>query len=287
MKRNLLFVSAVVALLVLGTACNKVSKEEQALRDSLEMLKAQNAQTLTENEEMDSIINDVLANFQQINAMEGMINIAPQGGELRQSQRARIEDNIRLINEKLQANKANIDKLNKQLSKSGNKNKGLADRVKMLEQQLADHTQQILDLTEELKRKNITIGVLDSMVVSLNENVSDLNQRNQKQSEEIARQDANLHAVRYCIGTSSDLKEMNILKGGQVVTDNYRSDYFTQIDMRRVTNIPLYAKKAELMTKHPANSYSLVPGRDKQLTLEIHNPQEFWSLSRILVVRIS
>lgn len=287
MKRNLLLVSTMVAALILSSACNKMSKEERALRDSLELLKNQAAQTLSENEEMDSIINDVLANFQQINAMEGSINIAPQGGELRQSQRARIEDNIRLINEKLQANRENIDKLNNQLKKSGNKNKSLADRVKMLEQQLVEHTEQILALTEELKRKNITIGVLDSMVVSLNENVSDLNQKNQKQRDEIARQDASLHTVKYCIGTNSDLKEMNILKGGQIVTDGYQSDYFTQIDMRRVTSIPLYSKKAELMTKHPTNSYTLIPGRDKQLTLEINNPQEFWSLSRILVVRIS
>ena len=79
---------------------------------------------------------------------------------------------------------------------------------------------------------------------------------------------------------------MNIIRNGEVVTEGYQSDYFTQIDLRKVTSIPLYEKKAELKTKHPKSSYKLVKGEDKMLTLEITNPREFWSLSKILVIQI-
>ena len=124
------------------------------------------------------------------------------------------------------------------------------------------------------------------MVTDLHSNVENLSKTSAAQQAELERQDAALNTVRYCIGTSRDLKDMNIIRNGEVVTDGYQSDYFTQIDLRRVTSIPVYAKKAELKTKHPKSSYRFVKGEDKMLTLEITNPQEFWSLSKILVVQI-
>ena len=124
------------------------------------------------------------------------------------------------------------------------------------------------------------------MVTGLSNNVENLSKTSAAQQAEIDRQDAALNTVRYCIGTSRDLKDMNIVRNGEVVTEGYQSDYFTQIDLRKVTSIPLYAKKAELKTKHPQSSYKLVKGEDKMLTLEITNPKEFWSLSKILVIQI-
>lgn len=123
------------------------------------------------------------------------------------------------------------------------------------------------------------------MVNDLNQNVEALATTTEKQSETIAAQDASLNTVRYCVGTKNDLKEMGILVNGKVATENYTSDYFRQVDLRKLARIPLYCKKAELLTNHPSSSYRLSPGDDKQLTLEIIDPQNFWSLSKVLVVR--
>ncbi len=282
MKQSLsLTLSALVVVLLMLTACGKNSKQEEERQKELTEL-----QTLrTQVAEQDSLINLVIQNFAQIQQLEGMITL-DSNSEVPQSQRAKIEDNMRLINEKLEQNRQTIEQLNKKLSQSGAANSSLQRTIKTLQDQLNTKNAEILDLTEELKRKNYAIGVLDSMVTGLSNNVEDLSKTSAAQQAELERQDAALNTVRYCIGTSRDLKDMNILRNGEVVTEGYQSDYFTQIDLRRVTSIPVYAKKAELKTKHPKSSYRFVKGEDKMLTLEITNPQEFWSLSKILVVQI-
>ena len=282
MKQSLsLTLSALVVALLMLTACGKNSKQEEERQKELTEL-----QTLrTQVAEQDSLINLVIQNFAQIQQLEGMITL-DSNSEVPQSQRAKIEDNLRLINEKLEANRQTIELLNKKLSQSGNKNSSLQRTIGTLQDQLNAKNTEILDLTEELKRKNYAIGVLDSMVTGLSNNVENLSKTTAAQQAELERQDAALNTVRYCIGTSRDLKDMNIVRNGEVVTEGYQSDYFTQIDLRKVTSIPLYAKRAELKTKHPQSSYKLVKGEDKKLTLEISNPKEFWSLSKILVIQI-
>ena len=282
MKQSLsLTLSALVVVLLMLTACGKNSKQEEERQKELTEL-----QTLrTQVAEQDSLINLVIQNFAQIQQLEGMITL-DGNSEVPQSQRAKIEDNLRLINEKLESNRQTIDLLNKKLAQSGNKNSSLKRTIGTLQDQLNAKNAEILDLTEELKRKNYAIGVLDSMVTGLSNNVENLSKTSAAQQAEIERQDAALNTVRYCIGTSRDRKDMNIVRNGEVVTEGYQSDYFTQIDLRKVTSIPLYAKKAELKTKHPVSSYKLVKGEDKMLTLEITNPKEFWSLSKILVIQI-
>ena len=282
MKQSLsLTLSALVVVLLMLTACGKDSKQEEERQKELTEL-----QTLrTQVAEQDSLINLVIQNFAQIQQLEGMISL-DSNSEVPQSQRAKIEDNLRLINEKLESNRQTIDLLNKKLAQSGNKNSSLQRTIGTLQEQLNAKNAEILDLTEELKRKNYAIGVLDSMVTGLSNNVENLSKTSAAQQAEIDRQDAALNTVRYCIGTSRDLKDMNIVRNGEVVTEGYQSDYFTQIDLRKVTSIPLYEKRAELKTKHPQSSYKLVKGEDKMLTLEITNPKEFWSLSKILVIQI-
>lgn len=282
MKQSLsLTLSALVVALLMLTACGKNSKQEEERQKELTEL-----QTLrTQVAEQDSLINLVIQNFAQIQQLEGMITL-DGNSEVPHSRRAKIEDNLRLINEKLEANRQTIELLNKKLSQSGNKNSSLQRTIGTLQEQLNTKNAEILDLTEELKRKNYAIGVLDSMVTDLSSNVENLSKTSAAQQAELERQDAALNTVRYCIGTSRDLKDMNIVRNGEVVTEGYQSDYFTQIDLRKVTSIPLYAKRAELKTKHPQSSYKLVKGEDKMLTLEISNPKEFWSLSKILVIQI-
>lgn len=282
MKQSLsLTLSALVVVLLMLTACGKNSKQEEERQKELTELQSLRTQVA----EQDSLINMVIQNFAQIQQLEGMISL-DSNSEVPQSQRAKIEDNLRLINEKLESNRQTIDLLNKKLAQSGNKNSSLQRTIGTLQEQLNAKNAEILDLTEELKRKNYAIGVLDSMVTGLSNNVENLSKTSAAQQAEIDRQDAALNTVRYCIGTSRDLKDMNIVRNGEVVTEGYQSDYFTQIDLRKVTSIPLYEKRAELKTKHPQSSYKLVKGEDKMLTLEITNPKEFWSLSKILVIQI-
>lgn len=282
MKRTIL----VTAFAFLMAACFSMTscKGNKGGKSELDSIAEANKSLETQVEEMDELISSVLANFQEISAMEGVINV-PANGEMNTSQKERVESSMQMIAVKLKANKEDIDRLNAKLQALGSKNAVMTKTIKALQTELESKTKEIRRLTEELQRKNIAIKDLDDMVNDLNQNVEALATTTEKQSETIASQDASLNTVRYCVGTKNDLKEMGILVNGKVATENYTSDYFRQVDLRKLARIPLYCKKAELLTNHPSSSYRLSPGDDKQLTLEIIDPQNFWSLSKVLVVR--
>ena len=176
--------------------------------------------------------------------------------------------------------------LTQKLEASGKDNKRLHGTIAALRKELENQKQRVLALSQELERKNLAIGVLDSMLTQRNGDVDRLNVATAQQAEALAAQDKEMNTVRYCIGTSSDLKEMNLIKSGRVVTENANMGYFTKTDLRELSQIPLFSRKARLLTVHPASSYELVPGSDKQLVLYIKNAQAFWSNSKILVIQV-
>jgi ABC-type Zn uptake system ZnuABC Zn-binding protein ZnuA len=87
-------------------------------------------------------------------------------------------------------------------------------------------------------------------------------------------------------GTKKELKEQNILKDGKVLQQNFNKDYFTKIDIRVDKEIKLYSRDAEMLTAHPASSYTLQRDANKQYVLRITNPEQFWSTSKYLVVLV-
>ena len=77
------------------------------------------------------------------------------------------------------------------------------------------------------------------------------------------------------------------MKSGDVLKDNdFNKDYFTEIDIRKDKEIKLYSKRAQLLTTHPAGSYEMVKDDKEQITLKITNPNQFWSVSRYLVIQV-
>ena len=61
---------------------------------------------------------------------------------------------------------------------------------------------------------------------------------------------------------------------------------FTPADMRTLNTIFLESKKVKVCTSHPNGSYELVKDNDGYYTLNILDPDKFWSLSRFLVVEL-
>lgn len=101
-----------------------------------------------------------------------------------------------------------------------------------------------------------------------------------------------MNTIFYIFGTTKELKEQKILSGGglfkakEVMKGDFNKDYFTKADLRTLKEIPLEMKKAKILTNHPEGSYSLVKNDKGLLTLVISDPQNFWSLSKYLVVNV-
>ena len=280
--KKLVFLSLLsVALL---TSCGNGAQKDA--------LKAQNDSLMVElsnrNAELDDIMgafNEVQEGFRQINEAENRVDL--QSGSIRENSADKIKEDIRFISEKLQSNREQIAKLEKQLKNSQYNSAQLKKAVANLTKELEAKQQQIETLQAELASKNIRIAELDDAVAGLSQNVSELTAENEAKAATVASQDKALNAAWFVFGTKSELKDQKILEKGDVLKSaDFNKDYFTQIDIRTTKEIKLYSKRAELLTTHPAKSYELVKDDKGQLTLKITNPKEFWSVSKYLVIQV-
>ena len=236
-----------------------------------EAMKAQNDSLMVElsnrNAELDEIMgafNEVQEGVRQINEAENRVDL--QSGSIREN---------------------SADKIKEQLKNSRYNSAQLKKAIANLTKELEAKQQQIETLQTELASKNIRIAELDDAVAGLSQNVSDLTAENEAKSATVASQDKALNTAWFVFGTKSELKDQKILKNGDVLkNDDFNKDYFTQIDIRTDKEIKLYSKRAELLTTHPAGSYELVKDAKGQLILKITNPNQFWSVSRYLVIQV-
>lgn len=283
MKQKFIWAGALCLALV---SCGENSTAYKQIRSQLDSLTAVVQGYEADLNETDSLVASVLTNFQDISSVEGMININPNSGDMRTSERERIKDNVQLIGDKLRASSEALEALTKKLETGKSENRRLRHTISVLKKELALQKNRMIELTEELHRKNIALGALDSMVSSLSADVDRLNETSASQAAALAAQDKALNTVRYCIGTSSDLKDMKLIKGGRLTTEHANLDYFTSADLRELAQIPLMSKKAKVLSLHPESSYEFVPGSDKTLTLVIRDAVAFWSSSKMLIVQV-
>lgn len=82
------------------------------------------------------------------------------------------------------------------------------------------------------------------------------------------------------------LSKKGLFSKTKVLQDGFNKDYFITIDIREVTEIPLFASKAKLQSNHPDGSYEFIKDEDGNMTLKISDPKTFWSLSRYLVIEV-
>ena len=261
---------------------SKEYKELQAQRDSLLQ---QSSAADAEVSEMMSVISDVEANFDKIREAEKYISTqSSQSGEMSKDTKARVNDNFQMINEILKKNKAQLAELNKKYAGSNKQVASLKNTIDRLNKEMQESATRITELQNQLAQKDATITKLSSDVTSLATET-------QSQAETIQQQDKSLHTAYYVFGTASELKEQKILSGGflkstKVVQDTFNKDYFLKIDIRDVTEIPLYAPKAKIWSTHPEGTYDLVKGADGNLTFQITDTQRFWSLTKYLIIEV-
>lgn len=258
-------------------------KSLQAQRDSLAaVLQTSDAET----REMMDVISEVEANFDKIREAEKYLSTqSAKGGEMSQDTKNRVKDNFTMIQEILQRNKAQLAELNKKYAGSSKQVASLQNTINRLNQELEDRAGKLVELQDELSRR-------DEKIAQLSTDISAISEHAEKQSTTIKEQDKSLHTAYYVFGTSAELKEQKILSGGflkstKVLKDTFNKDYFLQIDIREVTEIPLYAPKAKLWSNHPDGTYELVKGANGNLTLKISDTQRFWSLTKFLIIEVN
>jgi len=278
-----MFVFAMTALMF--AACGNGTKEKLAEQteenDSLVKVNAQMEQQI---DELLGTLNDIEDGFRQINEAEGRMVLVRDGEGASQS--ARLMEDMQFIREQMAQNKERIGQLQERLRQSGVKSEQLARTIENLMAQMEEKTAEINKLREELEARNIHIAELDEQVASLNDDVNTLQDANAQLDQTVSQQDQQLNAAWYAIGSKRELKDHHILENGRVLQAGFDASFFTQVDIRNMKDLNLNSKKAEILTSHPQDSYTLERNDNKLYELHITDPARFWSTSKYLVIEV-
>ena len=290
MKKILLLLAAVCTLSFAMSCSTKKEKEQESKDPNAETIDSlRQALTQSQNESNDLIetLSQIQDGFDQINEAEGRVSVENKQGE-RANKQAIIE-NMEFIQRTMKLNRELISNLQQQLRNANQSDKRtkakIEEMVNNYNKQLEDKQKQIDELRAQLAERDIKIAEQGEQINALNTSVNDLSQKNEEKARTVAAQDKELNTAYYVFGTKKELREQRILKSGDVLKSNdFNKDYFTRIDLRVTKQIRLYSKSAKLMTNHPAGSYTLEKDAQNQYVLRINNPQEFWSVSKYLVI---
>lgn len=261
------------------------------------MLKQKVEQLQQENITKDSTINQF---FQVLNEIEDNLAIikekeriiaknAAMGNELKGHVRDRINEDIQLINELMAKNKQSIRGLSQQIKDSNIKAKELMERIDQTSRMLEERDVEISLLKERLTQLNFSVEVLNAAIDTLSREKELL-------IKEVENKIDLLNMAWYSYGTKKELTDNAIIEkaGGFLglgktikLRSDFNEDYFTKIDITQTASVPLFAKKATLITSHPTGSYSFVENEAKIIEkLEITDVEKFWSASKYLVILV-
>lgn len=280
-KTVILFLTA--ALLAGCDGSQKQQEQLALLEDSLQSVIDQKDQEL--NEVM-GMLNEVNEGFAQINEAMGRVNTLSQQAD-KNSATASIQENMEYILKTLESNRQKIAQLEQKVKTNGAAAAKLQEMVNQLNDQLNAKTAEIEQLRAMLAEKDIKIQQLDSAVTVLTDANAQLSEESANNAQIARNQDAQLNTAWYVYGTSKELKDKRILVDGEVLqTSDFDKSYFTQIDIREVSSIPLHSKSVKLLTSHPEGSYTLNKSSQGEYTLRITDAYKFWSVSKYLVVKV-
>lgn len=288
MKKNIILAGLLSCVALVFTSCNSGEEEKIKAQKTIDSLQAI---VDTKNEEVDGlfeILNEIEDNLANVSSKFGQVEELKRGQvEGRNDVKLKINDQIQQISQMMTQNKEKIAKLNQQIQASHKDNVKLQEFVEKLETRIAEQESQIQDLVTELEQKKIVIE-------NLNKDVATLTESNVEKDKVIAEQVNDMNKVYYIVDSYKNLKEAGIVtkNGGfigigrkQNLTNDIDISGFTTIDKRKVTKIEVNAKGAQVVSKHPENSYELVLNEDKVCThIKILNPNEFWKTTQYLVI---
>lgn len=282
MKKAILF--AGVAL-VAATSCNPWQGEIDQANKTSDSLRTVLAEERQISQQMSDLFEEVNANMKQIKEVElGVLNDKGQEGG---TNKATIQEDFKLISERIQQSNQKINELEEKLAKSNGQLNGLRGTIGKLKKQLAESQAEMAKLKEELEAKNIKIADLESANIAAKASIDSVNAVSAQQAAAIAAQDAELNAVYYLAADKATLKNKGLLERALKKGGDIRSSDFTKVDKRDFTELDLKTKKAVILSRHPLTSYTLLPksAEDKTLVLKIKDYNRFWSTSDYLIIQ--
>lgn len=286
---KILKVASLIALTIMMlTACNqdklaKLEKENKSLKD----LAAKKDSSINK---MLASFNQIQTNLKEIKKREGYIALNTSNSEKSSEDiGSSINEDVASISNLMKQNQALVQELNKDLGQSKLRIDGFKKIVANLNDRVQSKNKEIASLNEQLKEKKIKIGQLYYFVDSLT-------YANKEKALEIEDKLDELNTGFYAIGTFKELREKNVItkEGGflglgktEDLKDNFNTDYFSKVDIRKQKAFLIYADKAEVVTNHPKGSFEIKGEDGRADSLVVTDPEAFWKATKYLVIKVN
>lgn len=287
-KKGLLLGTALVFLFT--TSCmDNISTEDHE----------QQVASIIENNDyrMDSLektyiatLDEIDRNLDVIRDKEGVIILGPKSNfDVGVSRKDQILNNITMINTLLDNNREKIAKLEKSLASYKKGKKEMVNSIAQAKERIASQEEEINNLKKLLAESDFQIAELNKKLDEKNQQLSSMEQKNTQLNSDMNR-------VYFACGTYKELKKSHIVTkeggvlgiGGVKTLDrNVDIQQFTELNKKENTTLLMKGKKANIITKHPANSYTISPAPEDMVELTIKDPGKFWSNSKYLVVEVN
>ncbi|MEO1451497.1 MAG: hypothetical protein AAFV07_18340, partial [Bacteroidota bacterium] len=221
--------------------------------DKIKQLEQQNQALSAQRSTQDSLLNDFIATFNQIESnldlikeKQSLISVQSGDAELASSSRERIIEDVQLINELLAQNDAMIQELTAKSEGDALKMKELNRLVSRLRRQMTTRDEEIVTLKDDLASMNFTVESLSGRLDSMRMQNFELARVTEEQGRQIVSRDSQLtsqadmiteqenkiNTAYYIVGSAKELKSANILAGSKKINKELDLSLFTQIDIR-------------------------------------------------------
>lgn len=271
---------------------------------ALDQCKTENERLISENAKNDSIMHSLTNTYKEIDSVsalisdkKGKINTMAKKGKLSAEDKKYILAEMDTINSLLEINRNKVSALEGHVNSVGLE-EGFKYMVQSMEDKNSNEDFLLGDMKKDLAQVSKDFSDLfedyvykEAENMEMKEKLSSAAQELQSAQAKLDMASEKLKSGWYIIGTNEELRAKGLvykdgLFSSQAVNEDFDRSQFKKIDIFDLKEIMLDAKKARIMTTHPTEAYEFVGIKKAVNKLVIKNPEQFWSVSKFLIIEI-
>lgn len=285
--KSIIYPSLALAFMLSFASCGYESPKYKALKAHTDSLAVMKLSLEKDVKEYLYVFNHIGESADKIKGKEAD-HIQQIKTKLNNDANAQVNDNIAKLNSLLQTNQEEIETLKKQVRHNAFKATELKREVDRINALLEEECAKTATLQSDIAKKDSTLAALDATLKALNTELAEAKKQLADQAALIEQYKDELFSGYYITGSKADLKKKKVLSGGcknTLFAEGAKQADFTKVNILETKSIKLpESVKGKILSSHPKASYKLTKeGNEK--TLQIINPEAFWSITKYLVIR--
>jgi chromosome segregation ATPase len=299
-----LLLAAATALLLALAACQDgskatLAKERDQYRAELDKERAAAEAQRQYIAEMTRVLNEVQDSLAEIRRDELNIvwisAVADKEGWTRKSQKKEVLQDIESIRTALHENQAKLSALEGRFDSSTVRIASLTSLVAGLQNTLGEQERSITSLRKNIDALHTEIQQKDKLISEQGEEIVLQEEQIVEQQDRIERFQEEDRKAYLLVRPAEELKRLGVaeVKRGTLgvrrhwrLTNKFEKSLFEEINIEdsRDLSIASPLQKVEILSSHPASSYSLEAAGPRSTVLRIHDPQKFWQFRFLIIL---